>query len=36
MFSNNCSGLKVQYLGARCGGVELNVWEIGNTQVKYK
>ena len=31
MFSNNCSGVKVQYVGPRCSGVE--VLEIGNTQV---
>ena len=36
MFSNNCSGVKVQYLPLRCSGVEVKVLEIGNTQVKYK
>ena len=35
-FSNNCSGVKVQYLPLRCSGVEVQVLEIGNAQVKYK
>ena len=30
-FSNNCSGVKVQYLPLRCSEVEVKVLEIGNT-----
>ena len=36
MYSNSCSGVKVQYLPLRCSGVGVKVQEIGNTQVKYK
>ena len=36
MFSNKCSGLKVQCLDPRCSGVEGKVLEIGNTQVMCK
>ena len=36
MFSEEFSGVKVQYLDPRCSGVEVKVLEIGNTQVKYK
>ena len=36
MSSNQCSGVKVQYLDPRCSGVEVKVMEIGNSQVKYK
>ena len=36
MFSNKCSGVKVQYFPLRCSAVEVKVLKFGNTQVKYK
>ena len=35
-FSNNCSGVKVQYLDQRFSGVEVKVLEIGNIIEKKK
>ena len=34
--SNKCSGVKVKYLDLTCSGVEVNLLEIGNTQLMFK